>query len=85
MADREKVISNFEHEVNKAHGEGWDFVDLSTDDAEEILTLLKERESAKGVKAMHYGLVFWTCNACGMIITEGDKFCRGCGRGLKWK
>ena len=44
MADREKIINNFEHEVNKAHGEGWDFVDLSTDDAKEILALLKEQE-----------------------------------------
>lgn len=43
MPDREKIISNFEHEVNKAHGEGWDFVDLSTEDAKEILALLKAK------------------------------------------
>ena len=45
MTDGEKIISYFEYEVNKAHGEGWDFVDLSTEDAKEILALLKEREA----------------------------------------
>ena len=45
MADREKIISNFEHEVNKAHGEGWDFVDLSTEDAKDILDMLKEQKA----------------------------------------
>lgn len=43
MSDAEKIISNFEHEVNKAYGEGWDFVDLSTEDAKEILALLKTK------------------------------------------
>ena len=45
MTDREKIMNDFEHEVNKAHGEGWDFVDLSTDDAKKILVLLKEQET----------------------------------------
>lgn len=44
MSDMEKIMNDFEHEVNKAHGEGWDFVDLSTDDAKKILVLLKEQK-----------------------------------------
>ncbi len=43
MIDREKVISDFEHEVFKANSEGWDFVDLTTEDAKKILELLKEQ------------------------------------------
>lgn len=44
MTDYEQLIADFEHEVNKAHGEGWDFVDLSIEDGNEILALLKEQE-----------------------------------------
>ena len=44
MPDREKVIKDFEDAVRKAHGEGWDFVDLLTEDGFEILSLLKEQE-----------------------------------------
>ena len=44
MTDREKTISNFEHDVNKAHGEGFPFIVLRTKDTKEILALLKEQE-----------------------------------------
>jgi len=44
MNDRKKFISNFEHEVDKAQGEGWNSVDLSIEVAKEILDLLKEQE-----------------------------------------
>ena len=61
MADREKVISDFEHEVFKANSEGWDFVDLSTEDAKKILSLLKEQEprvlTLDEVEVMPYGHV----------------------------
>ncbi len=26
----------------------------------------------------------WCCGACGVAITEGDKFCRMCGTAVKW-
>ncbi len=46
MADREKVIKEFECAVRKAHGEGWDYVDgLTTEDGFKILELLKEQEN----------------------------------------
>ena len=47
MTDREKIISDFEHEVFKANSEGWDFVDLTTEDAKKILELLKAQEPEK--------------------------------------
>ena len=37
----DQVIEDFEHEVDKAYGEGWDFVDLFTEDGARILMLLK--------------------------------------------
>ena len=61
---------------------------MSLDDGialDEAVRLLKEREPAKGEKPIRYGLVFWKCNACSMIITEGDKFCRECGKAVKCK
>ena len=50
----------------------------------DALELLKEREPAKGEMTIRYGLTFWICNACDTIITEHDKFCRACGRAVKW-
>lgn len=85
MADREKVISNFEHEVNKAHGEGWDFVDLTIEDAKEILALLKEQEPVQVIQREAMHMLFWCCGSCGAAITDGDKFCRICGNAVKWK
>lgn len=45
MPDREQIINEFEHEVRKAHGEGWDFIDWTTEDGFKILALLKEQET----------------------------------------
>ena len=49
----DKVIEDFEHAVNKAHGEGWDFVDLFTEDGARILALLKMLDdwSARQIEA----------------------------------
>lgn len=44
MTDIEKIIKDFEYQVNKAHGEGWDFVDLTTEDGYKILKLLKNAD-----------------------------------------
>lgn len=77
MTDREKIMNDFEHEVNKAHGEGWDFVDLSTDDAKKILVLLKEQEPAKPAPGM-------LCGQCGCRIYQDANYCYNCGRKVKW-
>ena len=29
-------------------------------------------------------MLFWCCGSCGVPITEGDKFCRMCGKAVKW-
>lgn len=44
MSDKERLIQIFEHAVNKAWGEGFDYIDLSPSDGKKILELLKERE-----------------------------------------
>ena len=44
MSDRKNLISDFEYAVRKADAEGWDFVDLTTEDGFEILDMLKAQE-----------------------------------------
>ena len=45
MADREKIIKEFEHLLNAAKGNYQDFVDLTVDGGKEILALLKEQQA----------------------------------------
>lgn len=45
MIDRENTISTFEKIINVCKEDGCDFVDLSFEDAEQILALLKEQEA----------------------------------------
>ena len=42
--DRENIISTFEKIISVCKEDGCDFVDLSFEDAEQILAMLKERE-----------------------------------------
>ena len=93
MAVSEKIISDFEHEVSKAHGEGWDYVDLSTEDAKEILELLKEQEAVKPI-VEQYALPLtltsvrfikkYYCGICKEEITGNNVYCHKCGRKVKW-
>lgn len=89
MAELEKVIKGLENCSNLMFCESCPYNDKPvgcfTRLKSDALELLKEREPAKGEKPIRYGLVFWKCNACGMIITEGDKFCRECGRSVMWE
>ena len=87
MTDREKIMNDFEHEVNKAHGEGWDFVDLSTDDAKKILVLLKEQEPKQVVMTTNsYGTKFYHCQRCNHDIYAYPRqmYCSQCGQAVKW-
>ena len=87
MTDREKIMNDFEHEVNKAHGEGWDFVDLSTDDAKKILVLLKEQEPKQVVMTTNsYGTKFYHCPRCNHDIYAYPRqmYCSQCGQAVKW-
>lgn len=48
--------------------------------------LLKEQEPVPPVIQCDTKLMrFWRCGACGVVITEGDKFCRMCRRAVKWE
>ena len=47
--------------------------------------LLKEQEPVHIQKREFAHMWFWCCGSCGATITDGDKFCRMCGREVKWE
>ena len=46
--------------------------------------LLKEQEPVQVIKRETMHMFFFCCGSCGVAITDGDKFCRMCGRAVKW-
>lgn len=88
MVDREKVIKGLEHcgQPTECDGCPYDsemggcFRYLKAD----ALNLLKEQEPVYAQKREFAYMWFWCCGSCGVAITEGDKFCRICGKGVKW-
>ena len=53
--------------------------------AADALALLKEQEAVPVIQREIMHMLFWCCSSCGVAITDGDKFCRNCGKGLIWK
>lgn len=50
----------------------------------DAVELLKEQEPVHIQKREFAHMWFWCCGSCGVAITEGDRFCRMCGRAVKW-
>lgn len=50
----------------------------------DALELLKEREPVPAKVREFHHLLFWCCGSCDTPITDGDKFCRMCGKRVKW-
>lgn len=94
MANREKVFDALRNCVTEPKCK-----DCPWEDCEEIgckrvtvpitllldtLNLLKEQEPVHAQKREFASMWFWCCGSCGVAITEGDKFCRNCGKKVKW-
>ena len=47
--------------------------------------LLKEQKAVPVIQREIAHMLFWCCSSCGVAITDGDKFCRNCGKELKWE
>ena len=81
MMDREKVIKEFADFVKSfAKRDDTYYKGLFVS----VLDLLKEQEAVLVVQRELMHLLFWCCGSCGVAITHGDKFCRNCGRQVKW-
>ena len=51
----------------------------------DVLVVMKEREAVPVVQREIMHMLVWCCGSCGVAITDGDKFCRMCGRQVKWE
>ena len=82
MTDRKKIIKNFEDYEPYARVlsvvtiKSWVYMDA--------LELLKEQDAVPVIKREDACMFYWCCGSCGVAITEGDKFCRMCGKEVKW-
>jgi hypothetical protein len=50
----------------------------------DALEMLKKREPVQVIQREAMHMLFWCYGSCGVALTEGDKFCRMCGRAVKW-
>ena len=50
-----------------------------------VIALLKKQEAVPVVQREIAHMLFWCCGSCGVAITDGDKFCRNCGKKVKWE
>ena len=50
-----------------------------------VIALLKKHEAVPVVQREVMHMLVWCCGSCGVAITDGDKFCRMCGKAVKWE
>ena len=84
MTDSERVVQRLERQIKNAHNENNDFAYIPIGTARMIISLL---EKDKPVPAeMEGGRSTWwvVCGDCHGAINDGDRYCRHCGRSVKW-
>ena len=87
MPDREKVISAFEKIINVCKEDGCDFVDLTFEDAGQILAQLKEQKQGKWIVLEFCANEGIYCSECHMKIFDRttkpkkklSQYCPHCG------
>ena len=73
MADRDKVIKEFEHLLNAANGNYQDFVDLTVDVGKEILAMLKEQEQKLVCPKCNGQPKCVICGICGQAVKLDER------------
>lgn len=82
MNDREQIIKDFEHSINKARGDYYDYVDLTVEDADKILELLKKLTTASTTWVCHLyrcGSKRYECSWCHGTSWKASNYCPDCG------
>ena len=93
--DREKVMQALDDSLKNQHcgfvdGIG-DVYAVSEETIKNIIALLKEQEAVEPQKtpfpdaSRSDGSWFYVCGECSKPIDPMDKFCRWCGRAVKWE
>ena len=87
MADKDNVIKGLKllHDrlLDAAKQDSIAMLDASM--VADAIAMLKEQEAVPVIQREIAHLLFWCCGSCGVAITDGDKFCRNCGREVKWE
>lgn len=79
---REEIIRDL---VERSFGAGrGQYISIRCDVVREIVALLKKQEAKAAWYDSSEMLRYWHCGHCGVIITHGDKYCRMCGKAVKW-
>ena len=86
--DREKVISTFKKIISVCKEDGCDFVDLTFEDAEQILVLLKEQEAVEPTliregRNKYYN--DYVCPRCDNDVVYEQNYCSECGVKFMWE
>ena len=86
MADKDNVIKGLKllHDrlLDAAKQDSIAMLDASM--VADAIAMLKEQEAVPVIQREIAHMLFWCCGSCGVAITDGDKFCRNCGRAVKW-
>ena len=90
MIDREKVIKGLEYCTFILGKRKCNECPYQKDNGcyqlqDDFHVLLKEQDAVPVIQREIAHMLFWCCGSCGVAITDGDKFCRNCGRELKWE
>lgn len=92
MTNKEKVIKGIQCRLElKCNECPYTSDDDVCDDCDSLfrdaLELLKEQEAVPVpvIQREVMNMLVWCCGSCGVPITNGDKFCRMCGRRMKWE
>lgn len=90
--DLEKVINELRFQLNSKEVKDQHYpVQLSVSDANAILSMLKEQEAVapyvtgNGESFETAENLWYECGNCNKPIDSTDKFCRHCGRLVKWE
>lgn len=91
--DREELIKDIEKQMSEPTNE---YVVLWFSEAECVLALLKEQEAVEPTfRQGEDGVFVWACGSCGAYMyhiydgidkaKEYAKYCRQCGKKVKWE
>lgn len=88
MADRENVLKGLECLItNETPCEGCPYNESGycvKNIAKDARELLQEQDAVPVIQREVMHMLVWCCGSCGVAITDGDKFCRMCGKAVKW-
>lgn len=86
LIDHDKIIRECNWAIGKIEDQGHTTM-TSKGFFRDVIDLLKQQEPVKAISASDEAGCMWyyVCPECRIAIDHKDKFCRHCGRRLKWE